>query len=183
MRLIETPIGGAFLVEPERHGDERGFFSRMWDTAGLEARGLKGAFVQCNNSFSARKGTLRGLHYQAAPHPEAKLVRCVRGVVFDVVVDVRPDSPSYMKWFGARLTPDERTMMFVPEGCAHAFLTLEDVSEVIYTVTATYHPECERGIRWNDPLFAIDWPIKTGLTLSPKDEQWPDYRPLDQAQR
>jgi dTDP-4-dehydrorhamnose 3,5-epimerase len=175
MRLLDTSISGAFLVAPERLGDERGFFSRMWDTAGFEALGLKGTFVQCNNSFSARKGTLRGLHYQAAPHPEAKLVRCVRGSVFDVIVDVRRGSPSFLKWFGATLNPDERTMMYVPEGCAHAFMTLEDTSEVIYTVTATYHPECERGIRWNDPRFAIDWPIKTGLTLSPKDEKWPDF--------
>jgi dTDP-4-dehydrorhamnose 3,5-epimerase len=139
------------------------------------ARGLTADFVQCNESFSARKGTLRGLHYQAAPHGEVKLVRCVRGAIFDVLVDLRPDSSTYTRWFGAELTAANRRLLYIPEGCAHGYLTLEDQSEVEYPVSCAYHPDAERGIRWNDPRFAIAWPDVEPLTLSPKDRQWPDY--------
>jgi dTDP-4-dehydrorhamnose 3,5-epimerase len=175
MRVVETRVHGAFLIEPERRGDERGFFARLWDREEFAAVGLNGTFVQCNNSFSANRGTLRGLHYQTAPFQEVKLVRCVQGVVFDVLLDVRRGSPTFGRWFGAELSAANRTMLYVPEGCAHGYQTLEGDSEVIYAVSETYHPECEAGIRWNDPRFAIDWPIKTGLTLSPKDEKWLDY--------
>ena len=172
MRFIETPIAGAWLVEPEPRGDERGFFSRLWCRDELAARGLNGNFVQCNNSFSRSRGTLRGLHYQAPPHAEAKLVSCVRGRIFDVIVDLRGDSPTCRRWFGRELTQDNRLMIYVPEGCAHGYLTLEDASEVIYPVTAAYHAGLERGLRGDDPAIGIEWPISPSI-LSQKDREWP----------
>jgi dTDP-4-dehydrorhamnose 3,5-epimerase len=175
MRFTETPVQGAHLIEPELRGDERGFFARMWESAEFAARGLNATFVQCNNSYSVRRGTLRGLHYQAPPHGEAKLVRCVSGSVFDVLVDVRPGSATLGHWFGACLTAGNRTMVYVPEGCAHGYLTLEDGSEVIYWVTKPYQASAERGIRWNDPRFRIAWPDAGALTLSDKDRAWPDF--------
>ncbi len=177
MRFTETTVRGAYLIDPERRGDERGFFTRLWCRDEFAERGLTADFVQCNDSFSARRGTLRGLHYQDAPYGEVKLVRCVRGAVFDVLVDLRRESPTYTRWFGTELTADSRRMLYVPEGCAHGYLTLQDDSEVVYPVSRLYRPEAERGIRWNDPQFSIEWPIKESLTLSPKDQQWPDYQP------
>ena len=134
--------------------------------------------MQCNDSFSPGRGTLRGLHYQMAPHQEVKLVRCIRGTVFDVIVDLRHDSPTYLSWFGLELTGDNRTMLYVPEGCAHGYLTLEDNSEVMYPVSEFYRPEAERGVRWNDRLFGIQWPNGGARTISAKDQSWPDYEPL-----
>jgi dTDP-4-dehydrorhamnose 3,5-epimerase len=177
MRFTETRIAGAFLVEPEPRGDDRGFFARVWCRDEFAAQGLNSAFVQCNDAFTARRGTLRGLHYQIAPHAEVKLVRCIRGAVYDVLVDLRPDSPTYTQWFGATLTAESRTMLYVPEGCAHGYLALEDESEVLYPVSAPYHPAAERGVRWNDPRFGIKWPAIGSYTVSPKDERWPDYEP------
>ena len=176
MRFTETPVHGAFLIDPEPRGDERGFFARLWCRDEFAAHGLTADFVQCNDSFSARRGTLRGLHYQAAPHGEVKLVRCVRGAVWDVLVDLRPDSPSYRRWFGAELSAANRRLLYVPDGCAHGYLTLEDESEVVYPVSQPYSPAAERGVRWNDPQFGIEWPLAEPLTLSPKDRQWPDYQ-------
>lgn len=173
MRFIETYITGAWLVQPEPRVDDRGFFARLWAVNEFAARGLNARFVECNNSFSLIRGTLRGLHYQAPPHAEAKLVHCVRGRVFDAIVDMREDSPSYRRWFGAELSADNRSMMYVPEGCAHGYLTLDDASEVIYAVTAPYHPAAERGVRWNDPAAAIVWPVEPS-SVSEKDRQWPD---------
>jgi dTDP-4-dehydrorhamnose 3,5-epimerase len=175
MRFTETSVSGAYLVDPEPKGDERGFFARLWCRDEFAARGLSADFVQCNGSFSARRGTLRGLHYQIAPFQESKLVGCIRGAVFDVVADVRPGSPTFGRWFGATLTGANRTMLYVPEGCAHGYLTLEDASEVVYPVSQMYRPEAERGIRWNDPRFNIDWPYPGPLTVSAKDREWPDY--------
>jgi len=177
MKFTETSVSGAYLVEPEPRGDDRGFFARLWCQDEFAAHGLTAEFVQCNDSFSVRRGTLRGLHYQIAPYAEVKLVRCVRGSVFDVLVDLRPDSPTFKRWFGAELTSKNRQMLYVPEGCAHGYLTLQDESEVVYPVTRPYRPEAERGIRWNDPQFGISWPDAGSLTMSPKDERWPDYRP------
>jgi dTDP-4-dehydrorhamnose 3,5-epimerase len=174
MRFIETPIAGAWLVEPEPRADDRGHFARLWDRAEFAAAGLRTDFVQCNNSFSVARGTLRGLHYQAAPYGEIKLISCVRGRIFDLIVDVRPDSPTHLKWFGAELTADNRKMMYVPEGCAHGYLTLENASEVIYPVTAPYQPGAERGLRWNDPAIGIEWPIEPTV-VSAKDQQWPPF--------
>jgi len=176
MRFTETTVHGAYLIDAEPRTDERGFFARLWCRDEFAARGLSAEFVQCNDSFSARRGTLRGLHYQAAPHAEVKLVRCVRGRVFDVLVDLRRDSPTYTQWFGTELTAENRRMLYVPEGCAHGYLTLEDDSEVVYPVSQPYTPDAERGVRWNDPRFAIAWPPVDTLTLSPKDQQWPDYQ-------
>jgi dTDP-4-dehydrorhamnose 3,5-epimerase len=176
MRFTETPIAGAYLIDLDARGDERGFFARLWCRREFAERGLVADFVQCNGSFSAGRGTLRGLHYQEAPHGEVKLVRCIRGSVFDVAVDLRRDSPTYLKWAGATLTVDNRTMLYVPEGCAHGYLTLEPSSEVEYPVSAFYAPASERGVRWDDPLFAIAWPIAPDV-VSPKDRAWPDYQP------
>ena len=175
MELVATPVHGAYLVQPTPRSDERGFFARVWCTDEFAARGLSAAFVQCNDSLSLRRGTLRGLHYQVAPFAEVKLIRCVRGAVFDAIVDLRPESPTYLRWAGAELTAENRTMMYVPEGCAHGYLTLVDDTEVIYPVTCAYRPDAERGVRWNDPAFGIEWPHVGPITLSPKDRCWPDY--------
>ncbi len=176
MRFTETTVSGAYLIDAEPRGDERGFFARIWCREDFAAHGLSAEFVQCNDAYSARRGTLRGLHYQAAPHGEIKLMRCVRGSVFDVIVDLRPGSPTHAQWFGAELTADNRRMMYVPAGCAHGYLTLEDDSEVVYPVSTAYHPQAERGVRWDDPRFGIAWPNTTPLTISDKDRQWPDYQ-------
>ena len=175
MRFIETRVTGAFIVEPEPRGDERGYFERLWCTKEFTERGLNAAFVQCNGSFSAARGTLRGLHYQTAPYAEVKLVRCIRGAVFDVLVDLRRESPTYLAWLGVELTADRRNMIYVPEGCAHGYMTLEDRSEVMYPVSQFYRPEAERGIRWNDPRFGIEWPDGGPQTVSDKDQRWPDF--------
>jgi len=174
MRFNEIPVSGAFIVEPEARSDERGLFSRLWCRDELAGRGLSGEFVQCNDSVSACAGTLRGLHFQLAPHEEVKLVRCVRGAIFDVLVDLRPASSSYLRWVGVELTARERSMVYAPRGCAHGYLTLEDDTEVVYAVTAPYQPSAERGVRWNDPLFGICWPIPPTI-ISEKDRAWPDY--------
>ena len=136
MRFTATTVAGAFVVEPEPREDARGLFARLWDQEEFRKRGLSAAFVQCNDSFSHRRGTLRGLHWQAAPHGEVKLIRCVRGAIFDVLVDVRAGSATFGRWFGVELTPENRRMLYVPEGCAHGYLTLADASEVIYPVSA-----------------------------------------------
>jgi len=175
MKFCATPINGAYVVEPTPRGDDRGFFARMWCGEEFAAKGLNAAFVQCNDSHSRCRGTLRGLHYQLAPHDEVKLVRCVRGSVFDVLVDLRPESPTYLGWFGTELTADNRLQMYIPAGCAHGYLTLEDDTEVIYPVTCAYRPEAERGVRWNDPAFGIAWPLRGPSVISPKDASWPDY--------
>jgi dTDP-4-dehydrorhamnose 3,5-epimerase len=173
MRFIGTPLTGAWLVEPEARGDDRGFFARMWSRDEFAARGLRGDFVQCNNSLSRLKGTLRGLHYQVPPHSEAKLIRCVAGRIFDVMVDMRPGSSTRGRWFGAELTAGNRSLVYVPEGCAHGYLSLEDQSEVIYMATAPYAADAERGVRWDDAGIGISWPMEP-LIVSEKDRQWPD---------
>lgn len=175
MRFTPTPIAGAFVVDLEERRDDRGFFARVWCQREFEAHGMNARFVQCNNSFSHGRGTMRGLHYQAAPYGEAKLVGCVRGHIFDVVVDMRRDSATYLRSYGAELTGQNRSMMYVPEGCAHGYLTLADNSEVVYPVTEFYHPEAEAGLRWDDPVVSISWP-ETPRIVSPKDQAWPDYR-------
>jgi dTDP-4-dehydrorhamnose 3,5-epimerase len=173
MRLIDTSITGAWLVAPDARADERGFFARLWSVDEFVAKGLRGDFINCNNSFSTLKGTLRGLHYQVAPHEETKLVRCIRGRVFDVLIDMRAGSSTRGKWFGAELTSENRSLMYVPEGCAHGYLALEDGCEVIYLSTASYAADAERGVRWDDPGIGISWPIEP-VILSPKDRQWAD---------
>jgi dTDP-4-dehydrorhamnose 3,5-epimerase len=174
MIFTETEIPGAVLIDLEPHGDSRGFFARAWSADEFEARGLSISFVQANVSLSAQRGTLRGLHYQVAPHQEAKLVRCTRGAIHDVVVDLRPESPTYRRWIGVELSAENRRMLYVPEGCAHGYQTLTDDAEVFYPVTARYAPESERGLRFDDAAFGIDWALEVSV-ISEKDRSWPDY--------
>lgn len=176
MIFHKTPLKDARVIELEKRGDDRGFFARMFCEQEFAKDGLETRFVQANNSLSAKKGTLRGMHYQLMPAGEVKVVRCVRGALWDAIVDLRPDSPSYKKWFGAELTAENRNMMYVPRGFAHAILTLTDDTEALYLVSNFYSPNDERGLRWNDPVFKIDWPIKP-IEISPKDAAWPDFDP------
>jgi len=175
MIFHETCIKGAFIVEIEKKGDSRGFFARAFCRKELAAHGLNSDVLQANIGVSRSRGTLRGLHYQAPPHEETKLVRCTAGAVFDVILDLRPASPSYKKWLGVELTSETRTMLCVPEGCAHGYLTLADDTEIFYLVSEFYSPSAERGLRWNDPAFGIQWPIAKDLVISDKDRSWPDW--------
>ncbi len=174
MKFTETPIPGVVVVDIEPLEDERGFFARSFCAEEFAARGLTDSFVQTNIAFNELRGTLRGLHYQAAPEP--KLVRCTRGALFDVAVDLRPDSPGYGCWTGHELSADNRRALYIPEGCAHGLLTLEDETEVSYLMGAAYDPACARGVRWNDPAFAIDWPFAP-LVISERDAAFDDYAP------
>jgi dTDP-4-dehydrorhamnose 3,5-epimerase len=174
--FVPTVVPGAFVVEPERLEDERGFFARTWCAREFAERGLDPRVVQCSVSFSERKGTLRGLHYQIAPHPEAKLVRCTRGAIHDVIVDLREDSPAFLRHVAVELSAENHRMVYVPEGVAHGFQTLEDRSEVAYQMSAFHAPSHARGVRWNDPAFAIDWPAAE-RTISERDRTYPDFVP------
>lgn len=174
MIFTETPLGGAFMVEPERIHDERGFFARTWCRREFEARGLSPCFAQCNLSFNDKAGTLRGMHFQAAPHAEAKLIRCTRGSIHDVIIDLRPDSPTFKRHFGATLTFENHRMLYVPEGFAHGFFTLEDGTEVFYQMSDFYEPSCAQGVRWDDPNFGIRWPGEVRV-ISEKDRSYPDF--------
>lgn len=174
MKFNPSPLRGACTIDLEKRGDDRGFFARMFCELEFADAGLETRFVQVNNSLTAKRGTLRGLHYQLPPAAEVKVVRCVRGALYDVIVDLRPDSPTFRKWFGAELTADNRTMMYVPRGFAHAFLTLTDDAEAMYLVSAFYSPDNERGVRYNDPAFSIMWPVDP-LEVSDKDRNWPDF--------
>lgn len=174
MDFEETALPGAFIVKLDRKGDDRGFFARAWCRRELEERGLVARIVQANVSLSRVKGTLRGLHYQIPPAAETKLVRCTRGAVYDVILDVRPDSPTWGRWVGVELTADNYTMLYVPEGFAHAFQTLTAEAEVFYQVSASYSPEHERGVRYDDPAFGVEWPEEITV-ISDKDQSWPDH--------
>ena len=172
MRFTPTPILGAFLVEIEPIEDERGFFARAWCTQEFATHGLNPRLVQCNVSFNRERGTLRGLHLQHKPHQEAKLVRCTRGSIFDVVADLRAGSPSFARWYGAELSQNNRAMLYVPEGCAHGFQTLEPNSEVFYQMSEVHHPESAGGVCWDDPSLAITWPIANPV-MSERDRTLP----------
>jgi dTDP-4-dehydrorhamnose 3,5-epimerase len=172
MRFHDTVIPGAYVVEIEPRRDERGLFGRVFCERELEAHGLATRFVQANVGVSARRGTLRGLHYQAEPFEEVKLVRCSRGAAYDVAVDLRPDSPTYLRYYGIEITPDNLRMLYVPEGCAHGYLTLEDDTEVVYQTSVFYEPTAERGAHYADPAFGICWPIEVAV-ISEKDAAWP----------
>ncbi len=174
MKFIETPLSRSYLIELEKRGDNRGFFARFFCENEFADQGLVTRFVQINNSLTAKKGTLRGMHYQLQPSAEVKVVRCIRGSLYDVILDLRPDSPTFGKSFGAELSAENRTMMYVPQGFAHGFVTLEDDTEALYLVSALYAPELERGIRYNDPAFNIQWPIPPA-EVSDKDSKWPDF--------
>ena len=174
MIFTETNLEGAFIVEPERLEDERGFFARTWCQREFEDHGLNARWVQCNISFNKRKGTLRGMHYQAAPYEEAKLVRCTMGSTYDVIIDLRSESPSFKQHAVVVLTALNRKMLYVPEGFAHGFLTLEDNTEVFYQMSEFYVAECARGVRWNDPAFGIQWPADV-QAISDRDRNHPDF--------
>lgn len=176
MKFYKTPLEGACLIELERRGDDRGFFARFFCEKEFAAEGLETRFVQVNNSLSAKAGTLRGLHYQLPPSGEVKVVRALKGALWDCIVDLRAGSPTFGKWFAAELNDDNRLMMYVPRGFAHALLTLSDDVEALYLVSAFYAPQSERGLRWNDPALAIEWPIAPA-EISAKDRNWPDLDP------
>lgn len=178
MRLEPTPLPGAYVIELDLLGDERGWFARTYDEQTFRDHGLETVGVQCNSSFNAACGTLRGLHFQTAPHGEAKLVSCVRGAIWDVAVDVRPDSPTYTSWHAVELTADNRRAFYLPSGLAHGFQTLTDDCEVQYRMGHVYVPDAASGVRWDDPAFAIDWPDAGGpRTISDKDRAYPDFLP------
>ena len=172
MIFTESPLAGAYLVDLERLADERGFFARSYCAEEFAARGLGPGLRQCSVSYNARTGTLRGLHYQRAPHEEHKLVRCTAGAIFDVIVDIRASSPTYRRWFGTELTFANRRSLFIPPGFAHGFVSLTDDTEVYYMISVAHAPEFSRGVRWNDPAFAIEWPL-TPAVISERDAAYP----------
>jgi dTDP-4-dehydrorhamnose 3,5-epimerase len=174
MTFHKTNLAGVIQVNPDLNSDERGFFARTWCQREFAENGLSSKLVQCSVSFNTRKGTLRGMHYQIPPHAEAKLVRCTRGAIYDVVVDMRLESCTYKEWIAVVLTADKRNMVYVPEGCAHGFLTLADGTEVFYQMSEFYSPESARGVRWNDPTFQIVWPAAIEV-ISERDRTYPDF--------
>lgn len=180
MIFVETRLRGAWTIDPERLEDERGFFARTWCRREVASHGLTPTLAQCSISFNRRRGTLRGMHYQAGPYAEAKLVRCTRGAVYDVIVDLRPGSRTFRQWLAVELTADNRRMLYVPEGMAHGFQTLEDETEVFYQISEFYRPGYARGVRWDDPAFGIRWPEGDRI-ISPRDRQYPDFVPAAAA--
>jgi dTDP-4-dehydrorhamnose 3,5-epimerase len=176
VRFEETPLAGVWVIELDKLVDERGWFARTFDAGEFRARGIEPAVVQSNASFNAHAGTLRGMHYQRSPHEEPKLVRCVRGAVFDVVVDLRRDSATLCDWFGVELNEDEGRMLYIPGGLAHGFQTLADDTELSYQMGAPYVPGAADGVRWDDPAFGIEWPPAERI-IADRDRRWPDFRP------
>ncbi len=174
MTFEETPLGGAMLVGLQRLEDERGFFARSWCAHEFEEHGLRACVAQCNVSFNRERGTLRGMHFQAAPHEEAKLVRCTMGAVYDVIVDLRSESPTFRRWYGVELSAENRLALYIPEGMAHGFLTLTDDAEVFYQMAEYFHPESARGVRYDDPAFGIVWPEPVRV-ISDRDRGYPDF--------
>jgi dTDP-4-dehydrorhamnose 3,5-epimerase len=174
--FLETPLQGAFVIDLQPVRDERGFFARSWCQEEFEAKGLESRVVQCSVSFNASAGTLRGLHYQTSPHEEVKVVRCTSGAIFDVIVDLRPDSPTYAAHYSVILSAENRRMLYIPRGFAHGFQTLENKSEIYYQISEFYSPESARGVRWNDPAFGISWPSPERMIISERDRTYPDFR-------
>jgi dTDP-4-dehydrorhamnose 3,5-epimerase len=174
MLFTETTLKGAYLIEPEKLVDERGFFARSFCVKEFEKHGLNPGLVQCNISFNHKKGTLRGMHYQKAPCAEAKLVRCTQGALYDVIIDLRRDSKTYLQNYGVRLDARNRLMLFIPEGFAHGFITLEDETEVFYQMSEFFSPQHAAGFRWDDPSFGIQWPIELEV-ISERDRNYPDF--------
>ncbi|HHS83830.1 MAG TPA: dTDP-4-dehydrorhamnose 3,5-epimerase [Gammaproteobacteria bacterium] len=176
MIFTESELKGAFIIEPEKLTDTRGFFARSWCQREFAEHGLNTNLVQANIAFNNKAGTLRGMHRQVAPHEEAKLVRCTRGALYDVIIDLRPDSSTCGRWLGVELNQDNHKMLYVPEGFAHGYLTLTDDCEIFYLVSEFYTPGAEKGVRWDDPAFGIKWPEIPDLLISEKDQAWPDYK-------
>ena len=174
MKFAAAEIQGAWIIEPELQEDERGFFARTFCAQEFEAYGLISRLVQCSISYNRRTGTLRGLHYQAKPHEETKLVHCMRGAIFDVIVDLRPDSRTFRKWTSVELSNRNHRLLYIPEGCAHGFQTLEDDTEVFYQMSESYHPESARGLQWNDPTLSIPWPMPNAI-LSNRDRSFQGF--------
>ncbi|MDT7542575.1 MAG: dTDP-4-dehydrorhamnose 3,5-epimerase [Acidobacteriota bacterium] len=172
MNFIETELKGAFVVEPDRYDDERGYLMRTWSAEEFERHGLNARVLQCNASYNRVAGTLRGMHYQIAPFRETKFVRCVRGAIFDVIVDLRDDSPTRLRWIGVELTAHNLRALYIPEGFAHGFQTLEADSEIFYQMSQVYDPPSSRGLRWDDPAIGIEWPLPVSI-LSQRDREHP----------
>jgi dTDP-4-dehydrorhamnose 3,5-epimerase len=178
MHFTETQLVGAYIVDLQRIGDERGFFARAWCQKEFEAHGLLANISQVNVGFSSRKGTLRGLHFQVPPHAEAKFVRCTRGAIYDVIVDLRPDSPTFRHWVAVELTAENHRMLYVPEGFAQGYQTLSDDAEMCYQTTQFYHAGAASGVRHDDPAFGIEWPLPVSV-ISEADRTWPDFAVLN----
>jgi dTDP-4-dehydrorhamnose 3,5-epimerase len=174
MKFIETELKGAYVIEPDIIEDERGFFARTFCKEEFEAQGLNPNLVQCSISFNKRQGTIRGMHYQVAPHEEVKLVRCTMGIIYDVIIDIRPESLTFRKWFAVELSQENHKMLYISEGLAHGFQTLADSSEVFYQMSGFYHLESTRGLRWDDPASGIEWPLPATV-VSRKDSSYPDW--------
>jgi dTDP-4-dehydrorhamnose 3,5-epimerase len=173
MRFVSTPIPGLMIIEQERHVDARGFFARTWCADELAEQGLEHRLAQCSVSFNVRRGTLRGMHYQVPPYAEVKIVRCSRGALFDVGVDLRPDSPTFRRWFGVQLTPEDGRALYLPRGLAHGFLTLANETEVSYQISTRFNPGFARGVRHDDPFIGVEWPGAV-LVVAPHDQDYPD---------
>ncbi|HVF50646.1 MAG TPA: dTDP-4-dehydrorhamnose 3,5-epimerase [Pyrinomonadaceae bacterium] len=174
MIITETKLAGAYLIEHERFEDERGFFARSWSQKEFAERGLDSRLVECNISFNLRRATLRGMHYQAAPHAQVKMVRCTRGAIYDCIVDLRPASPTFKEWVAVELTAENRLTLYVPHDFAHGFQTLTDESEVFYQMSDYYAPSSARGVRWNDPAFGIAWPLAVEV-INERDNSYADF--------
>ncbi|MDQ3918836.1 MAG: dTDP-4-dehydrorhamnose 3,5-epimerase [Acidobacteriota bacterium] len=177
MKFTETKLRGAFVIDPERFDDARGFLARSFSAREFEARGLNPRAAECNISFSERKHTVRGMHFQRKPHAQSKLVRCTAGAIYDVIIDLRPGSETFAQWIGAELTAENRRLLYVPEGFAHGFQTLADDTEVFYQIGDYYAPASEGGVRWDDPAFGIDWPERERVVINERDRGYPDFRP------
>jgi len=175
MTFTETALAGAWLIDIARIEDERGFFARTFLPEELTSRGLDPTLAQCNIAFNRHKGTIRGLHFQHAPFDETKIIRCTRGAVCDVILDLRPASPTFLQWVAVELTADNHRMLYVPTGVAHGYQTLTDQAETSYHVSARYSAAHAAGVRWNDPAFAIDWPLGEPTVISARDREWPDF--------
>jgi dTDP-4-dehydrorhamnose 3,5-epimerase len=174
--FTETRIPGAWIVDLEPIHDDRGFFAMTWTASEFTKRGLDPSLAQCNLAFNHKKGTLRGMHFQRAPHEQVKVVRCCRGAVLDVIIDLRPESPAFRQWARVELSADNRRMLYIPAGLAHGYITLTDDAEVAYQASTPWAPQSEGGVRWNDPAFGIEWPSPP-VVISAKDASWPDFRP------
>lgn len=181
MKFISTPLPDVFLIEPELIEDERGFFARTFCDREFARHGLNPHLSQCSVSYNPRAGTLRGMHWQAQPHAEAKLIHCTQGAIYDVALDLRPYSPTFKRWFATELSAKNHRLFYIPEGCAHGFQTLTEDCEVCYQISAPYVPEAARGVRWDDPAFGIEWPTATRRILSARDSAYPAFTtPLNQ---
>lgn len=177
MIFKETKLPGAFLIEPERFDDQRGFLARSFSRLEFEAHGLNPRMIECNISFNKKRGTLRGMHFQSPPHAQAKVVRCTAGAIYDVIIDLRPGYATHGQWAAAELTAENRAMLYVPEGFAHGYQTLDNDTEVFYQVTDYYAPDSVGGVRWDDPAFGIAWPETERLVINERDRTYPDFLP------